>query len=351
MLPFEKYQVRFGEAAAVLHKYRIIDVRSPGEFAEDCLPGAVNLPVLDNEERAAVGTLYKNDQFAARDLGARLISANISKLLESVAQLQQAERRPFLVYCWRGGMRSRALFTVMHLIGYRTELLAGGYQAYRRTVQEALYQSAVQSRPVVVHGYTGSGKTRALLALRESGSPVLDLEGCANHRGSLLGKLPGGQPTQKEFESRIFAALPAQGRFLVEGESRKIGRLSIPPSLWNAMKAGEHVWVEVPLEVRARQCVVDYAADLDGLRQGIACIEGMSGNSVKRLHEDLDSGRLEAAATVLLQEYYDPLYRRHGPEHHPERYAAIIKVDSVENLVQSLKVLIQKQESAWTPWH
>jgi len=237
----------------------------------------------------------------------------------------------------------------MHLVGYRTELLAGGYQAYRRAVQEALYQAVVQSQPVVVHGYTGSGKTRALLALREGDSSVLDLEGCANHRGSLLGKLPGGQPTQKEFESRIFATLPAEGRFLVEGESRKIGRLSIPPSLWTAMKAGEHVWVEVPLEVRARQCVADYAADLEGLRQGIACIEGMSGKSAQKLQEELDSGHLEAAATTLLQEYYDPLYRRHGPEQHPERYAVIIKVDGVERLTDALKAIIHKQESVWTP--
>lgn len=349
MLPFEKYQVRFTEAAHVLHKYRIIDVRSPGEFALDRIPGAVNLPVLDDPERAAVGTLYKKDQFAARELGARLISANIAKLLETVADLQAEQRRPFLLYCWRGGMRSRSLFTVMHLIGYQTELLAGGYQSYRRVVQEALYQSRLRARPITIHGYTGSGKTRALRSLAEAACSVLDLEAAANHRGSLLGGMPGGQPTQKEFESRIYSSLPGEGRFLVEGESRKIGRLSIPPSLWNAMREGEHIWVEVPLAIRARQCVADYAADLDGLRQGLSRIHGISGRVRQELEEALNSGKLEEAATILLAEYYDPLYYRHGPVHHPERYAAIVTVGSVDELAGALKDILQKQESAWTP--
>jgi tRNA 2-selenouridine synthase len=134
-------------------------------------------------------------------------------------------------------MRSRSLFTVMHLIGYQASLLAGGYQTYRRAVQSALYEAPLRAHPIVIHGFTGSGKTSALLRLKEQ-FPVVDLEGCANHRGSLLGKMPGGQPTQKDFESRIYQQLPVEGDFLVEGESRKIGRLSVPPSLWNAMESG-----------------------------------------------------------------------------------------------------------------
>ncbi len=227
MLPFEKYQIRFGDVAHALPEYRIIDVRSPGEFAEDRLPGAVNLPVLDDAERAEVGTLYKKSPFEARELGARLISANISRILVAIASLHSTEKRRFLIYCWRGGMRSRSLFTVMHLIGYQARLLAGGYQTYRRAVQSALYEVPIAARAIVIHGYTGSGKTAALLRLKADRFPVLDLEGAANHRGSLLGRMPGGQPTQKDFESTIFQEIPGTGDFIVEGESRKIGKLSI----------------------------------------------------------------------------------------------------------------------------
>lgn len=347
MLPFEKYQIRFGDAAHALHEYRIIDVRSPGEFAEDRLPGAVNLPVLNDPERAQVGTLYKESQFEARELGARLISANISRILEEIGALHRGERKPFLIYCWRGGMRSRSLFTVMHLIGYPSMLLAGGYQAYRRAVQTALYEQPLRVRLIVIHGYTGSGKTAALVRFKKEGTAVLDLEWAANHRGSLLGRLPGGQPSQKDFESRIYAQLPDGGSVLVEGESRKIGKLSIPPSVWTAMDAGIHIWVDVPLEARAQQCVRDYGNDLESLRKGLSYIEGLSGKVMQLIRDHLEAGQLAEAARLLLVEYYDPLYRRHSPAMRPERYAARIEAVSSERVGQVLRDKISEMETSW----
>lgn len=351
MLPFEKYQIRFEDIAGALSQYRIIDVRSPGEFAEDRIPGAVNLPVLDDQERAEVGTLYKKSQFEARELGARYISANISRHLLAVGDLERRARKPFLVYCWRGGMRSRALFTVMHMIGYQVKLLSGGYQSYRRSVQAALYEAPLRARAIVVHGYTGSAKTAALRQLKAEGAAVVDLEGAANHRGSLLGSLPGGQPAQKDFESSIFQDLPLSGSFLIEGESRKIGRLSIPPSLWSAMTSGIHVWVQVPLEARAGQCVADYGNDLERLEQGLGLITGISRQSRERIAEDLHADRLMAAARVLLEDYYDPLYRRHGPEHQPERYSAMISVEHPADLANSLREKFTNKEVVWTQQH
>lgn len=350
MLPFEKYQIRFEDIAGALSQYRIIDVRSPGEFAEDRIPGAVNLPVLDDAERSEVGTLYKKSQFEARELGARYISANISRHLLAIGDLQRSARMPFLIYCWRGGMRSRSLFTVMHMIGYQARLLSGGYQSYRRTVQVALYESPINARAIVVHGYTGSGKTAALRRLREEGISVVDLEGAANHRGSLLGNLPGGQPAQKAFESSIFNDLPRAGEFLVEGESRKIGRRSIPPSLWKAMTAGTHLWVDVPLEARVRQSVSEYGADLAALKHGLALITGLPRKTRDELNEDLTAGRLIDAARKLLHDYYDPLYRKHGPTNVAARYAATIDISRTEDLASALKARLDK-EAAWTLEH
>jgi tRNA 2-selenouridine synthase len=210
----------------------LIDARSPSEYHEDHLPGAISLPVLDDEERARVGTLYKQDSpFAARRLGAALVSRNIARHLETALAGKPRAWRP-LVYCWRGGKRSGALAHVLREVGWAARTLEGGYRAYRRWVVAELAAQPARFAYRVVHGATGSGKSRLLRALARAGAQVLDLEALAAHRGSVLGGLPGEpQPSQKRFESRLYAALAAldPGRpVYVEGESRKIGQLQVP---------------------------------------------------------------------------------------------------------------------------
>ncbi len=184
----------------------VIDVRSPGEFAEDHLPGSVNLPVLSDDERIEVGTLYRREgAFAARRAGAALVSRNIGRHLASHFAERPREYRP-LVYCWRGGQRSASLATVLAAVGWRVTVLEGGYRTYRAHVLAELDALPRRFAFRLLAGLTGTGKTRLLHRLAARGAQTLDLEGQAGHRGSVLGRL-GAQPSQKAFESRLLAAL------------------------------------------------------------------------------------------------------------------------------------------------
>ncbi len=201
----------------------IIDVRSPAEYAEDHLPGAINLPVLDNEERARVGTIYKQQSsFLARKLGAALVARNAARHLEGPLSAMEGGWRP-LVYCWRGGQRSGSFATILAQVGWRVELVQGGYKAWRKLVVEAL-ETPPAAPVVILDGNTGSAKTELLALLSERGAQTVDLEGLANHRGSLFGHMPGGQPSQKAFEGRVataLAALDPARPVVVEAESSR----------------------------------------------------------------------------------------------------------------------------------
>lgn len=220
----------------------IVDARSPAEFAEDRLPGAVNWPTLDDGERQVVGTIYKQTSpFDARKLGAAMASRNIATHIERELADKARDWQP-LVYCWRGGQRSGSLALVLGQIGFRVHLLAGGYRAFRKSVIAALETLPAALELRVICGTTGSGKSRLLAALAGAGAQVLDLEGLACHRGSVLGLAPGDeQPGQKAFETRLWHALrgldPARPVF-VESESRQVGRLRVPDALLQRMRAG-----------------------------------------------------------------------------------------------------------------
>ena len=231
------------EAASLQDCDAIIDTRSPAEFAEDHIPGALSCPVLDNEERARVGTLYKQvSPFDAKKLGAALVARNISFHLENTFREKTKAWKP-LVYCWRGGKRSGAMVHILREIGWDAKTLEGGYKAYRRYVVESLSALPRKFSFKVIHGVTGSGKSRLLRLLAAAGAQVLDLEDLAAHRGSVLGNLPERpQPSQKMFESLLLQSLgamdPAKETY-VEGESRKIGQLQVPEALIERMRASE----------------------------------------------------------------------------------------------------------------
>jgi len=296
----------------------ILDVRSPAEYADDHLPGAISVPVLNDEERARIGTLYKQvSPFAAKKLGAALIARNISQHLEEKFIDKPKSWRP-LVYCWRGGMRSGATAHILAQVGWHTSQLDGGYKNYRRHVLTELETLPGRLDFCVIAGGTGSGKSHLLQALANQGAQVLDLEKLAQHRGSLLGRLPDQrQPSQKTFETRLWEALrtfTADRPVYVEAESRKVGVLSVPSVLIERMRASACVSIEAPLGARVKFLMEDYIHFLDNpalLTERLSLLVEMHGREVtSRWCQMAWQGEWEALVTELLTSHYDPAYKR-----------------------------------------
>ncbi len=312
--------------ASVLSSFdTIVDVRSPSEYAEDHLPGAINLPVLDDAERAQVGTLYKQvSPFEAKRVGAALVARNIARHVEGPLAGKTRGWRP-LVYCWRGGKRSGALAHVLREIGWDARTLEGGYKAYRRQVVESLERLPRRFRLRVVHGVTGSGKSRLLAALAEAGAQVLDLEALAEHRGSVLGALPDRpQPSQKMFESRLLEVLgaldPARAVF-VEGESRRIGQVQLPGALIETMRGAACLRLEANLDTRVALLLDEYRhffADRAALDAQLDCLVDLHSRATVDEWKAL-AGRGDWRALVLrlLEEHYDPAYRHSATRNFP----------------------------------
>ncbi len=296
----------------------VIDVRSPAEFAEDHIPGAINLPVLDDGERAEIGTMYKQDSaFRAKKAGAARVSRNIARHLESHFADKPGEYAP-LVHCWRGGQRSGSMAIVLARIGWQVTTLQGGYKRYRTNVIDRLYETEPWFTFRVVAGLTGTAKTRILAALRAAGEQVLDLEGLANHKGSLLGADPASpQPGQKMFESRILGALDQMDpgrRIWVESESSKIGQRHCPPVIWKGLQSGAAIEVSAPVNARVDHIKRDYAhffEDPDSLADLLGKLRQAHGNArIDEWIELLHTGDWNALVARLLEEHYDPAYRR-----------------------------------------
>jgi len=295
----------------------VIDVRSPAEFAEDHLPGAVNLPALSDAERAEIGTIYKRESpFRARKVGAAMVARNVAAHLEGPLSGMDGGWRP-LVYCWRGGQRSGSVATILREVGWRVETVEGGYRAFRRAVVRALYEEAVASRVVLLDGNTGTAKTDVLARLREMGAQVIDLEGLARHRGSLLGGR-GAQPSQKAFETALameIAALDPARPVVVEAESSKVGDLIVPPAVWKAMIAAERVEVAAPVAARAEylaRAYADLTADVAALSETLGALRSMQGAERVSVWQAMArAGRFGELAAELCLEHYDPRYARH----------------------------------------
>ncbi len=314
----EPLNVPITEALAGLERYdAILDARSPAEHAEDRLPGALSTPVLDDEERARIGTLHKQSPFEARRLGAALVARNIAGLLETVLAERPPSFRP-LVYCWRGGNRSGALATVLARVGWRTSVLEGGYREYRRQVLAELAERPRRFRFVVLAGRTGSGKSAILQRLAALGAQVLDLEAIAHHRGSVLGPLPQSpQPSQRQFDSRIWSALrgfDAERPVYVESESKKVGERHVPDALIETMRASGCLRIEAPADVRCRLLLDEYRHFVDDpallLRQ-LDLLRPLHGHAkIVAWSQLATTGRWEEFVTAMLDEHYDPAYDR-----------------------------------------
>ena len=296
----------------------IIDVRSPAEFAEDCIPGSINCPVLDNEQRIEVGTLYKQvSPFAAKKIGAAYVSENIARHLREKFLDRPKTWRPLIV-CWRGGQRSGAMVHVFRRIGWNAQQLEGGYKTYRTLVLAALAELPRQMRFKVICGATGSAKSRILHALARLGEQVLDLEELACHKGSVLGELPDSpQPSQKLFESRLLAALqsfdPTRPVF-IEAESRKIGSNHLPNALFETMHSGECLNIEAAFQARVDFLLRDYVYFLnapEGFNSRLDVLRNLqSKETIERWQSYAQSDQWPELVAELLELHYDPLYRR-----------------------------------------
>jgi tRNA 2-selenouridine synthase len=312
----------------------IIDVRSEGEFAADHIHGAVNCPVLDDAQRARVGTIYRQrSPFEARKLGAALAGANIARHLEARFLDRPRGWRP-LVYCWRGGQRSAAFAHVLAEVGWHVGRLEGGYRAYRRAVMDDLARLPGAFRWRVVCGLTGAGKSRLLRAVRERGGQVLDLEALAAHRGSVLGDLPGApQPPQKLFESLLWSELTRldPGRpVCVEAESRRIGDIKVPDALIAAMWSAECVVLEAPVRLRVEMLKREYGHFLERPEILAASLERLAplyGHAVIGRWKALSgAGAWDELTEELLTKHYDPAYTRAIAGHYA-RYARAVKLE------------------------
>ena len=317
-------RISAAEAVARLSEFSaVVDARSESEFTEDRLPGALNWPSLNDEERRLVGTEYRQvSPFAARKRGAVLVARNVARHIEREVMGLERDWRP-LVYCWRGGQRSGALATVLGEIGFGVHVLEGGYQAFRRAVIAELETLPATLDLRVLAGRTGSGKSRLLAALREAGAQVLDLEALACHRGSVLGPLPGvAQPSQKGFETLLWQALRGFERtqpVFAEGESRTIGRLRVPEALTLRLRAAPCLRIEMGLDARVSFLLDDYAhfvADSEAFCAKLAALRELRGAAtVERWQAEARAGRSAEVVRELLAQHYDPIYERSMARH------------------------------------
>ncbi len=362
----------------------IIDVRSEDEFAEDCIPGAINLPVLNNHERAKVGTIYKQESpFQAKKIGSAIVAQNIAKHLHNHFINKDKKYFP-LIYCWRGGQRSYSLALVLTQIGWQVTLLEGGYKTYRAYVREQLNQLPNRFTYKVLCGLTGTGKTHILHQLQLQGVQVLDLERLANHRGSLLGQewnfstdsndstdfdsslnkdnreklfgkdKPSPQPSQKRFESLLLQELQrldCSKTVWVESESNKIGQVHLPIVLWEKMKQANCVLVQLPKQQRIAWLLQQYphlGAHPETLKEKLNGLKSRyGGEKLQQWYDWIDRGEWEVLVGDLLEYHYDPGYYRSLNKTYKQIELELPLADlSLNSIETALDVLCQRSYSA-----
>lgn len=315
--------------AALTYRHQqalLVDVRTPAEFNETSIPGAINVPLFSNDERAEIGSLYKQQgKMIARRRGVVIAAPKIPDFVAQIEKARALSTLPVIIFCWRGGMRSLAMTSFMNLAGIPARQLSGGHKTFRRMVCDYFNQHQ-WPKIYVLRGLTGIGKTRILQRLKEQGQPVIDLEKIANHRGSAFGGLGlGNQPGQKLFEARLWARLDElrdSPYLITEGESRHIGRLAVPARFHQAMQQQTSLWLTTSMALRTEVILADYP-DLAQLHPAIArslnsLRERLGNSSVDQLMQLLDKKDWLLLIAALMQNYYDPLYLHTKPQHHRE---------------------------------
>lgn len=326
-----------------------VDVRTPLEFEKGSIPGAVNLPLFSNQERHQVGILYQQDPREARSYGLNLVAPRIPSLVHQMVEI--APGKTLILYCFRGGMRSSGLATILELMGVSVLQLAGGYKAFRQYVVNALPEALSQlPEPVVIYGLTGSGKTDLIRMVKSCSYPAVDLEELALHRGSAFGRIGvKKRQNQRDFEALLLQELNTYARapyLILEAESKNIGPVTLPPLLQEKMQQGKKVLLKSPLPRRIERILVEYAAiGQDCIPQAIAALERLTKKlgkgRVASLQHLLRQGEMEEVVAYLLEHYYDPLYQKSMAE---KEYLLLLEE---EHLVSSSKILINTLEALY----
>lgn len=325
----------------------LIDVRSPSEYKNFTIPGSINIPFFDDEERAEIGTLYKQvSVHAAKERGLEIISA---KLPEFVRKFKEVEGNK-TVFCWRGGMRSKTTATLLSLMDVHVSRLEEGIRAYRKWTIDQLEHTAVPAKAFVLNGLTGTGKTRILKALEQEGYPVIDFEGMANHKGSIFGQIGLEPHNQKTFDALLnerLRELKGSPYVLFEAESTRIGRIVIPPFLSDLKNESLHLIIDLPMEERIKEIMEDYNPS----RYQNECLEAFQRIQsrihvpvAKKIEEDLQSGSFESAIRLLLEYYYDSRYKHTG-EQYSETQKLHLDVNNLEEAIQAVKEQLSKIET------
>lgn len=322
-------------------RHILIDVRSPGEYKEATIPGAVNIPIFDDEERKDIGYTYVNESVEkAKKLGVEAVSRKLPKLFEEFLELDKKYDR-LVLFCARGGMRSSSLCSLLSSLGLDAYKLNNGYKGYRKFINDELPKLNSEIKYIVLHGTTGVGKTEILKRLGERGHDVLDLEEAANHRGSLLGSVGLGEPnSQKQFEALVYEVLRDRksNYVFVEGESKRIGNIVIPNFIYKSMEKGVHILVDADLDFRTKLIIEEYTKHSSSEEEILMALEALgkyiSGKNIERYKELTIKGEYETVVEELMVKYYDPMYLNGINKY---EYDYKLKVDNIEGACELIE--------------
>jgi tRNA 2-selenouridine synthase len=338
--------------ALKLPKKLFIDVRTPAEFAEGHLPGALNIPIFSNDERAAVGTLYKQVSVdAAKQLGVEIASPKLPAIIKTITAYAKEECQ-IVIYCWRGGMRSKSIVNILDMLTIPALQLVGGYKSYRRYVMDQLEAFDFKPQVLVLYGATGVGKTTILNKLSSQGIPTINLEKLANHRGSAFGQIGLGKGTTTPlFEAAILEhlkELQTKPYIIVECESNRIGNVFIPKALYQRMQSGKKILVTASVPTRVQRLIAEYsnndAIDSAIIQHGIEAISRKLGKKKTAfLLECLTNNNIEALVTSLLTDYYDLMYGFGNSK--TEEYDAMFSAENLDQATAEIAGYLQKYVS------
>ena len=320
--------------------WQIVDVRSPGEFTAGHIPGAVNIPLFTDDERAIVGTLYKQTsaESAMRE-GLKIAGEKMPHYLEAAKSLNR--ERNLVIHCWRGGKRSEAMHWLFNFSGIPSSRLTGGYKSYRNLLQSYFADNSFDFR--ILGGYTGSGKTEILKEMARQGHQVIDLEKIAHHKGSAFGSIGEEmQPTNEQFENNLFSAfssLDISKPIWLENESRNIGKVYLPEPLWLKMRNSRLYNIEVEREARLKRAIEYYStpAETEELKLSFNKIKKrLGGLEYQNAMKALDQNDLREAASIALK-YYDKSYSFQLQNWSSEKVIHLQQCDTIEDAVRKLE--------------
>ncbi|WP_456275395.1 tRNA 2-selenouridine(34) synthase MnmH [Bacillus sp. AK128] len=329
--------------------YQLIDVRSPSEYKEFHIPSAISIPIFSDEERAEVGTIYKqNGNEHAKDIGVDILSKKLPKLYREIKELNKSNHsKPLVVYCWRGGMRSKSIATMMGALDIPILQLDGGIRSYRQLIMEELAsaQSKVKQY-IVLEGLTGTKKTDILIELEKQGYPVINIEMLASHRGSIFGQIGMSSRSQKEFESLLYhrlIELESAPYYIIEAESKRLGSVIIPDFLLEGKEKGDRIHIELDLVNRAKTIceTYQYEENKQEFNDAIFRLERHFSKDVfLEMKELLANQDIQAVVEILLRDYYDPKYKYTSKKYTTPVHK--MKINSLEDGVQKVSKKIDE---------